>query len=71
LAEVFEQLLRNAPDLESLLLTSAIATINDLIPQPPYLASERIPVDSGEVSTAVVDFRSLQRFPPALGAVVS
>jgi hypothetical protein len=71
LAVLVEEVLRESCDLESLVTTTNIVTIFNLVAKGAYFASQGIAIDLGQVAATLVQTGSLQRLPTSFSPIES
>ncbi|MGC1163120.1 MAG: hypothetical protein WA881_13495 [Candidatus Sulfotelmatobacter sp.] len=71
LTVLVEEVLGESCDLESLVTTTNIVTVFNLVAKGAYFASQGIPVDLGQVAATLVQTGSLERLPTPFSAIVS
>src|SRR5260370_949004 len=70
LTVVIQEVLGESCDLESLVTTTNIVTVFNLVTKGAYFASQGIAIDLGQVAATLVQTGSLECFPSSLGAIV-
>src|SRR5579864_123549 len=70
LAVLVEEVLGESCDLESLVTTTNIVTVFNLVTKGAYFASQDIAIDLGQVATTFVQTGSLERLPTSFGPII-